>query len=323
MLIDWFTVVAQAVNFLILVWLMKRYLYTPILNAIDAREKLIAAELADAAAKKDEAKKDRDEFQSKNDKFDEQRAALLKKANDEAKAELERLLAEAEKTADALSAKRQEALARDARSLNKAIRQRTEQEVFAIARKTLTDLASANLEDRMADVLISRLDSIDDTTKERFAAALTKSSARATVRSAFELPGRQRAAIQQSFEKTFSAQTQLQFETEPDLISGIELTAGGQRVAWSIAGYLTSMEDGVNEILKKNEAGKAGAAKKAETKSKAKIRTDDPAISKVKSNSKPRPPSESGPKPASGTTSAAKKKEGRTEGPKPKSADEA
>ena len=27
MLIDWFTVGAQALNFLILVWLMKRYLY--------------------------------------------------------------------------------------------------------------------------------------------------------------------------------------------------------------------------------------------------------------------------------------------------------
>jgi len=38
MLIDWFTVVAQVINFLILVWLMKRFLYKPILNAIAARE---------------------------------------------------------------------------------------------------------------------------------------------------------------------------------------------------------------------------------------------------------------------------------------------
>jgi hypothetical protein len=57
MLIDWFTVGAQALNFLILVWLMKRFLYKPILHAIDAREKRIAAELADADAKKAEAKR--------------------------------------------------------------------------------------------------------------------------------------------------------------------------------------------------------------------------------------------------------------------------
>jgi hypothetical protein len=44
MLIDWFTVGAQIVNFLILVWLLKHFLYKPILNAIDAREKRIAGD---------------------------------------------------------------------------------------------------------------------------------------------------------------------------------------------------------------------------------------------------------------------------------------
>ena len=48
MLIDWFTVGAQAVNFLILVWLLKRFLYKPVLAAIDAREKKIAATIEDA-----------------------------------------------------------------------------------------------------------------------------------------------------------------------------------------------------------------------------------------------------------------------------------
>jgi F-type H+-transporting ATPase subunit b len=80
MLIDWFTVSAQTLNFLILVWLMKRFLYQPILHAIDAREKRIATELADADAKKTEAQKERDEFQCKNDELDRQRAALLSKA---------------------------------------------------------------------------------------------------------------------------------------------------------------------------------------------------------------------------------------------------
>ena len=81
MLIDWFTVGAQAINFIILVWLLKRFLYKPILDAVDAREKRIATELADADAKKAEAEKERDEFQHKNEEFDRQRAALLSKAD--------------------------------------------------------------------------------------------------------------------------------------------------------------------------------------------------------------------------------------------------
>ena len=67
MLIDWFTVIAQVVNFLILVWLLKRFLYRPILNAIDAREKRIAAKIADADAKEAEAQKQREEYQQKNE----------------------------------------------------------------------------------------------------------------------------------------------------------------------------------------------------------------------------------------------------------------
>src|SRR5665648_272520 len=91
MLIDWFTVFAQALNFLILVWLMKRFLYKPILHAIDAREKRISAELADADAKKADAKKESDEFKRKNEEFDRERTALFSKATDEAQAERERL----------------------------------------------------------------------------------------------------------------------------------------------------------------------------------------------------------------------------------------
>ena len=67
MLIDWFTVGAQVLNFLILVWLMKRFLYKPILHAIDAREKRIATELADADAKKAEARTEREELRHKNE----------------------------------------------------------------------------------------------------------------------------------------------------------------------------------------------------------------------------------------------------------------
>ncbi|MEI8631780.1 hypothetical protein P4S72_06080 [Vibrio sp. PP-XX7] len=65
MLIDWFTVIAQVINFLILVWLLKRFLYRPILDAIDAREKRIADELADADEKRDEAVQQREEFHQK------------------------------------------------------------------------------------------------------------------------------------------------------------------------------------------------------------------------------------------------------------------
>src|SRR3984957_15963130 len=249
MLIDWFTVCAQALNFLILAWLMKRFLYKPILDAIDAREKRIAAELADAAAKRVEAQKERDEFQRKNQEFDQQRAALLSKATDEVKVERQRLLDEARKAADALSAKRQETLRNDAHNLNQALSRRTQQEVFAIARKALTDLATTSLEEHLGEVFTRRLRQMDGKAKECVAEALKTAAGPALVRSAFDLPTEQRAAIQNALNETFSAEVRVRFETAPDLVSGIELSTNGQKVAWSIADYLTSMEKDVGELL--------------------------------------------------------------------------
>ncbi|CAN5752969.1 ATP synthase subunit B [soil metagenome] len=259
MLIDWFTVGAQALNFLILVWLMKRYLYKPILNAIDAREKRIAKELADADAKMTEAQKERDEFQKKNEEFDQQRAGLLNKATDEAKAERERLMDEARKAADALSAKRQETLRSDAKNLNQAITRRAQDEVFSITRKALSDLATMSLEERMGEVFIRRLHEMDGESKAGLGEALKTASDPALVRSAFELPADQRTAIQNAINETFSADIPLRFETAPDLISGIELATHGQKVAWSISDYLTSLEKGVDELVKTKDKPEAKA----------------------------------------------------------------
>ena len=264
MLIDWFTVGAQALNFIILVWLLKRFLYKPILNAVDAREKRIAAQLADADAKKAEAQKERDEFQHKSEEFDQQRAALLSKATDEANAERQRLLEDARKAADALSAKRQEALRRDADNLNQAIRRRTQQEVFAIARKALMDLATTSLEERIGEVFTRRLRTMDGKAKEGLAEVLKTASEPALVRTAFDLPAAQRAAIQNALNETFSAEVHVRFETAPDLVSGVELTTNGQKIAWSIADYLASLETGVGELLKEKDKPKLKAAPKSE-----------------------------------------------------------
>ena len=248
MLIDWFTVGAQALNFLILVWLMKRFLYKPILDAISARELLVAEQLAEASAKMDEAQDQRDEFARKNEDFDREHAALIARATDEAEAERRRLLDEGRKTAEAQSARRREGLANDARNLNRAIRRRTQQEVFSIARKALTDLAAASLEERMAEVFIGRLRAMDGDAKAAFAKAFTTAPGSALVRSAFELPDGQRAAIQKAVAETFSGDIELRFETAPDLVGGIELAANGQKIAWSISDYLASLEETIGEL---------------------------------------------------------------------------
>lgn len=250
MLIDWFTVGAQALNFLVLVWLMKRFLYKPVLDAIDAREKRIALALADAALKQAAAQKERDEFQKKNDDIDRQRDQWLAQAKDEARAERQRLIDEARTVADALRAKKLEALTSELQALHQDIARRSREEVFAVARKVLADLAGMTLEARMSEVFARRLGELDDAAKAGLARALKTASDPVRVRSTFELTAEQRAAIKRALDETFSDDIRIQFDTTPDLVGGIELTSNGWQLAWNIADYLASLEQSVDDLVK-------------------------------------------------------------------------
>ena len=265
MLIDWFTVGAQIVNFLILVWLLKHFLYKPILDAIDAREKKIAAELADADTKRTEAEKERADFENKNKTFDQQRSALVAKATDEAKAERERLVDQAKKDADGLRASQMDALRSDQIRLGSEITLLAEKEVFAIARKTLTDLATVSLEERVGEVFTRRLRELDPKSKELLGAALKNSPEPALVRSAFDLPANQRAAIQNALNETFSAVVRIKFEESQDAICGIELSANGQKVAWSISSYLAELSKKVSNLVEIESSPAIKATPKPDT----------------------------------------------------------
>jgi F-type H+-transporting ATPase subunit b len=305
--INWFTFIAQVINFLILVWLLKRFLYKPILHAIDEREKGIATQLAEAEAKKAEAQKERDDFQHKNEDFDQERAALLKKATDEAKAERQRLLDQAQKDADALRARRQGALRNEQRNLNEDIIRWTQREVFAITRKTLADLATTSLEERMSEVFVGRLRGLTGAPKDQLAAALKTSPSAALVRSAFDLPPAQRAAIERVVKETFDTQTHLQFQTAPELVSGIELSANGQKLAWSIADYLATLEKSAGKLLHVDAKpeSKPEAKSKPEPKAEAKPEPKAEAKPEPKAEAKPEPKAEA--KPGLGPVSSARK----------------
>jgi F-type H+-transporting ATPase subunit b len=242
-------VIAQVINFLVLVWLLKRYLYKPILHAIDEREKGIAAKLAQAESKKGEADKERDEFQHKNEAFDRERKAMVQKSLEEVNVEKTRLVEAARKDADSLLAKRKESMQTERINLNRQISQWTQKEVFAIARKALKDLSTESLEERISAAFVSRLRGLNGQMKEEFAVDLKASDNSVSVRSAFDLPPAQKSDIQRAINETFSTDVKIAYETKPEVIGGIELSTKGRKVSWSISDYLVSLESSASELL--------------------------------------------------------------------------
>jgi F-type H+-transporting ATPase subunit b len=244
-LINWFTVGAQLVNFLVLVWLMKRFLYKPILGAIDAREKRMASQVADLGQRQSLLQTSADEFKQRSEAFDKERGALLAQAASDASSERERKQQAVRRDAEILRRSQEQAARDDAVALSDEMTRLATSEIFAIVRKTLKELASADLEERVGEMFTRRLRQLDDGAKEVLGVALRSPDAKAVLRTYFDLPARERVTVQNALNETFGADISLRFETAPETICGIELTAGGQKLAWDIGEYLRAFEQKV------------------------------------------------------------------------------
>lgn len=249
MLIDWFTVSAQAINFLILIWLLKRFLYKPILGAMDAREQKIAAQLRDAATQKTEAEKERESLRLARAEFETQREELLKKVADEAEITRKRLSNEVRQEIDAGRTKWRSTLRQEQDALRAELTSRAQREIFAIARQTLRDLAGKELEQQIATVFVRQLNALNGDEKDRLVAILKMSHQPAVVRSAFDLSQSERAEIENAITEALVPDLAVRFETASNLLGGIELGANGHKISWSISGYLSSLERSIRDVL--------------------------------------------------------------------------
>jgi F-type H+-transporting ATPase subunit b len=250
-LIDWFTVCAQAINFLILVWLLERYLYKPVLAAIDAREQKIATKIKDAETQETKAQTAGEELRKRNEAFDRERDGLMRKAADEGTAERLRLIESARQDAQLLRVKLTQSLAAERAELGRQLSLRTQAEVFALTRKALSELAGASLEDRMIGVAIERLRALPEQQKLALAGssvatgpdepALQAVPSRVVlVRSAFDPSPAQRTRLEAAI-RELNATLTVRFETAPEFICGLELSVAGVKLAWSVADYLSTL----------------------------------------------------------------------------------
>ncbi len=243
MLIDWFTVSAQAVNFLILVWLLKRLLYRPVLAAIEARENKIATQLADATQREAQARKEREDFQHRKEALEREREDLLRKATEEAAAQRQTLLEAARQDADTLRSRLNELLANERRELSRRLSSGIQAEVLALARKALSDLAGLSVEDRMVEVFIDHLRALPESQRLLVTGGTGSSRPGATVHSAFELPFARRGPIKAAISDCLAPDIPVRFELSPELVCGIELTVGGVKLGWSVTDYLSSVSE--------------------------------------------------------------------------------
>jgi F-type H+-transporting ATPase subunit b len=242
-LIDWFTVIAQIVNFLVLVGLMKRFLYGPLIAAIDAREHSIASRIADAARKEQEAGARREHLTEEIAETERQKAGIIAAAREEADRERGEIVARARNDVKAQEARWRDELKREKGAFLDEVRRRAAAEILAATRCALHDLACADVQRCAMSAFLEKLRSIDSGAFRSFAAGGL------TVVSREDLPPEMRCAVQKTLEELLGAPVETAFERAPAMAWGVELRGNGQRIGWTPDSYLDSLEDKLRAAL--------------------------------------------------------------------------
>ncbi len=247
--IDWFTFVAQVVNFLILIVLLWRFAYRPIIGAMDQRESAIRERLEEAERKRQEADEKAQDLDRKHDEFDSQREEMLNKAREEADQRRKELIAKARERVDESESEWRNSLERQKHALADELRRRAAEHVVAAARRVVRDMADADLEGHILDLFERRLREVDDGTLQSLREAVDEGDGRLKVVSTFELSEQQRERLRNQLGDLIERDAAPDFETDGALICGVELRSGGYRLAWNAADYLSDLHDRIESAI--------------------------------------------------------------------------
>lgn len=239
MQVDWLTVAAQWINFLILMWLLRRFLYQPIVRAMDRRQQAIAANLAAAEQRSELAERQALDYREKLNDLETQREALLAEARKAAERERENLIARAREDAQTLEAQWQNQFEREKVELQHRLNQQLGQWVTATARKAVLDMTGSALEQALFENFLERLQRLPDADKRLLVASADGSLALAA---SFELDAASRRRFIEVLHSAFSTGLTVRFEPLPESGFGLALTGSCYALEWTLERYFDGLQ---------------------------------------------------------------------------------
>lgn len=240
--LDWTTFILEIINFLVLVWILRRFLYRPVMKVVAERRAVIAKGLDDAKAAQDQAAALKAQYENRLQDWQQERETARAKLHDEIAAERQKLLAqlqdelsERRRKEQVLAGRREEALMREARRQASELSGR-------FAAKLLTRLAGPAVQDRLLTMLLEDLDKLSPDQRQQLADARPGAAA-VQVISAFPLDDQQQSTLAAALRKILGDQLDFEFRENPALQAGLSVHVGAQRLQASLQEELRFFSD--------------------------------------------------------------------------------
>jgi F-type H+-transporting ATPase subunit b len=255
--IDWLTVAAQIVNFLVLVWLLQRFLYRPIASAMRRREERIERRLAEAAAVREAAEDAAEELKRKEARLEARRAEILDAAREEARALEARLEADLRAEMEERRETWHAHLAEERAAFVASLRRQAGQRILEITERILAEYAGADVTDRVVATFTDRLRALEPEMRAKMSEAAAHGGEPAVVHTGAAIGSAARGRITRAIHEILSADVEVEYREDPDMVLGIRLTLGDYTAEWSAVRYLERLQAELGEIIDAGSRGRA------------------------------------------------------------------
>lgn len=235
---DVFTFIATIINFLVIVALLRIFLYKRIVGAIEDREQKIKDRWEGAETEKQEAERKAEEYQQRRDEIEAERQEVIAQAESEAKERKSSLLEEAREDVNRRKQEWIESLRQEQQRFLAEFRRETGSQLVEVLESILGDLADVDLEEKIADRFAGLIRDLDD--EERSALQGALESSQAEVRTGREISEESRSKIADAI-REISADAELHFELDSELVAGVALVTPEREVRWAVGDYVEDL----------------------------------------------------------------------------------
>jgi F-type H+-transporting ATPase subunit b len=251
---DLFTFIAQIVNFLILVALLRIFLYKRVIRAMDEREAKIASRLQSAEDKEQAAERETETYRKRKAELEQQKDRLLDQAREEAEQRRRELIRDAKQEVDESREQWHRGLEQQKERFLTSLRKRSGEQAQRIARRALQDLAEEDLDRRIGGVFLKRIKNLPEQEREELESRLSDSGS-ARLFSTFDLPDSFQEELVEELSGIAGGKVEVVHETASELIAGVELRVEDKKIGFSLDQYLDDLEQRLTRILDRELEG--------------------------------------------------------------------
>lgn len=231
--LDWSTFLLEIINVLVLVWLLNRFLYRPVMSVIEERKVAIAKSVADAHRLQTEAKALQEQYETRLDGWEQEKEKARAQLQEEIATERQRRLAVL--LAD-LDKERQQASVREAQRIKETLRQAEATAILhgtQFAAALLSRIACPELEAKLVDAAMEDLSRLAREQLDAIKSALPE-NAHGRVTTAFPLDESSRDRLTKKVEELLERTLAWEFLDDRNLLAGLRVGLGG----WVLRGNL-------------------------------------------------------------------------------------